>query len=106
MLYTVSGKLLDACVLGVINNGDTYGYDLTQNLGQVITVSESALYPVLRRLLSEGLLTSYNVPHDGRNRKYYQITELGRAQIEGYQDEWILYRSKIESLMMRGANNE
>lgn len=99
MLYPVAGKLLDACVLGVVQKEDTYGYDLTQKVGSIIGISESALYPVLRRLLKEGLLTTYDKQFDGRNRKYYQITLEGKHKFQLFKDEWFIFKSTIETIL-------
>lgn len=99
MTFAITAKLLDACVLGVISAGDTYGYDLTQKVGATIDISESALYPVLRRLSKEELLTTYDVPFEGRNRKYYQITEAGRARLAFYQAEWQLHKTTVDHVL-------
>lgn len=72
--------LLDVCVLFVLKKEDTYGYKLTQEITRVLDTSESALYPVLRRLESQGFLTTYTEEYSGRLRKYYRITAAGRAK--------------------------
>ncbi len=99
MTFTITAKLLDACVLGVVDLGDTYVYDLTQKVGSLIDISESALYPVLRRLSKEGLLTTYDVPFDGRNRKYYQITSEGKNRLSFYKDEWENYKNTVDKVL-------
>lgn len=80
--------MLDACVLTVLNRGDSYGYRLTEDVGQIIAVSESTLYPILRRLEAGGMVTVYSVEHQGRLRKYYSITEAGRRRILDFLTEW------------------
>ena len=70
MVFQLGSPLLDACVLAVLSDGDTYGYFLTQKVRQVIDISESTLYPVLRRLQKDGSLTTYDVPFGGRNRPH------------------------------------
>ena len=106
MIFPVAAKLLDACVLGIINNGDTYGYDLTQRIGHTLDVSESALYPVLRRLSKDNLLTTYDLPIDGRNRKYYKITDLGMTQLAQFQQDWQTHKVKVETILLGGISNE
>ncbi len=103
MVFQVAAKLLDACVLGVAASGDTYGYDLTQKIGNNLQVSESALYPVLRRLSKEGMLTTYDAPFEGRNRKYYRITDLGRNQLEMFRQEWVNHKNVIEWIIFGGG---
>lgn len=58
MDFAIASKLLDACVLGTVAKGDTYGYDLTQKISNSIEISETSLYPVLRRLSKDGMLTT------------------------------------------------
>jgi len=106
MRYTVSGTLLEACVLGVLSVEPTYGYDLTQKVQSVLTVSESTLYPVLRRLLGEELLRAYDATHDGRNRRYYEITEQGTVLLSQYQDDWQQYKKQVEKLITGGQSGE
>lgn len=69
--------LLDVCVLYVLKKEDAYGYKLTQEISTLLDTSESALYPVLRRLESQDLLETYTEEHSGRLRKYYRITAQG-----------------------------
>ncbi len=75
---------LDVCVLASLLNEDSYGYKIIQSLDGVLEISESTLYPILRRLESVGCLTSYSVEHNGRLRKFYSITETGRDKIKDY----------------------
>ncbi len=106
MEFNVASKLLDACVLGIVGKGDTYGYDLTQQIGSAIDVSESALYPVLRRLSKEGLLTTYDRAYEGRNRKYYSITEDGVSKLSFYNLQWQIFKEVIEDIISRGGKHE
>ncbi|MDR0857988.1 MAG: PadR family transcriptional regulator [Oscillospiraceae bacterium] len=92
-------QLLDACVLANIAKSDAYGYTLTQNLKDVVNVSESTLYPVLRRLQSDAMLTYYDQPYQGRNRRYYSITESGRQQLKEFSQQWIIFRDKVNELL-------
>ena len=80
--------LLDICVLAAIKNKDSYGYAIVREIGQFVSISESTLYPILRRLEAADCLTVYSVEHNGRLRKYYRITEAGRARLDAFADEW------------------
>ncbi|MDZ7548942.1 PadR family transcriptional regulator, partial [Clostridium perfringens] len=60
MAFQLGAALLDACVLAVLSREDTYGYILTQNVRQIMSISESTLYPVLRRLQKDECLTTYD----------------------------------------------
>lgn len=99
MIYQVTAPLLDACVLAILMDSDTYGYVLTQKMQEVISISESTLYPVLRRLQKDEMLTTYDQSFQGRNRRYYAITDQGKAQVKLYQEEWNLYKQKINQLL-------
>lgn len=104
MVFQLGSALLDSCVLSVLNKGDTYGYVLTQDVKEVIDISESTLYPVLRRLQKEGFLSTYDQPFQGRNRRYYHITEAGKIRLNYYMNEWKDYRDKIE-IIFNSADN-
>ena len=80
--------LLDVCVLAAIKNEDSYGYQIIKDMKPYVEISESTLYPILRRLETADLLTVYRVERNGRLRKYYHITELGRKRIGDFQEEW------------------
>lgn len=79
---------LDACVLASINQQDSYGYQIVKDVPPNLHLTESTLYPLLKRLESAGLLTVYSVEHNGRLRKYYRITEAGIAYLNGFLAEW------------------
>lgn len=102
MVFQLGSALLDSCVLAVLNRGDTYGYVLTQNVKEVIEISESTLYPVLRRLQKEGFLITYDQPYQGRNRRYYHITEAGKIRLNYYMREWHQYKKQIENIFSGG----
>ena len=80
--------LLDVCVLAAIKDGDSYGYQIIKDIKPFVEISESTLYPILRRLESAALLTVRTAEHNGRLRKYYHITQAGRARIEEFKSEW------------------
>lgn len=97
MLFSINSGLLEACVLSLLARGDEYGYKLTQEVKQVMEISESTLYPVLRRLLKNGWLTTYDEPFQGRNRRYYRITVAGVAQHQVNMAEWKDYKRRVEA---------
>ncbi len=104
MVFNTGAALLDAIVLAVVSKEreGTYGYKITQDVRQAIEVSESTLYPVLRRLQKDGCLEVYDMECGGRNRRYYKITDRGSAQLDLYQTEWVTYSSKISTLFSGG----
>ena len=106
MTFQLGAALLDACVLAVLSRGDAYGYVLTQQVRQVIEVSETALYPVLRRLQKDGCLDTYDQPYQGRNRRYYRVTPQGVERLEEYRQQWRLYKSRDTILLKEGHEND
>ena len=80
--------LLDVCVLAAIKNEDSYGYRIIKDMQPYVSLSESTLYPILRRLETAGCLTVRSLEHNGRLRKYYHITPAGLARIEEFRDDW------------------
>ena len=103
MLFSVGAALLDACVLSALREEDSYGYGLTQTLAEHIEISESTLYPVLRRLQKDEFLSTYDVPWEGRNRRYYAITEKGREIVQEYRDAWTDFRGRVDGLLLGGV---
>ncbi|MDF2542099.1 MAG: transcriptional regulator, PadR-like family [Herbinix sp.] len=97
MVFNTGSALLDAIVLAVVSKepDGTYGYKITQDVREAIEVSESTLYPVLRRLQKEDCLEVYDMEFGGRNRRYYKITDRGMAQLRLYHEEWKSYNRKI-----------
>ncbi len=106
MGFQLGSALLDACVLAILAKEDAYGYSLTQQVREVMDISESTLYPVLRRLQKGKYLSTYDQPFQGRNRRYYRITDLGRVKYDELLAEWTEYKEKIDHVLMGGLNDE
>lgn len=80
--------LLDVCVLSAIKDRESYGYQIIKDMKPYVDISESTLYPILRRLETAALLTVRSEPYNGRLRKYYRITPLGLQRIEDFKEDW------------------
>jgi len=106
MSFTPSGALLDGCVLAVLSREDAYGYMLTQSLQAVTPISESTLYPVLRRLQRDGYLETYDSPYAGRNRRYYKITDEGRQKLIHTLEEWVKHKNMIDTLLFPSTEGD
>lgn len=106
MLLPVSSALMDACVLATLEQENTYGYRITQQLSKGIGVSESSLYPVLRRLQKDGYLSTYDVAISGRNRRYYQLTPSGGQLLNTYRVEWVDYKQRIDDIFAHNTVSE
>ncbi len=106
MLFQLGSGLLDTCVLSVVSRGDAYGYTLTQKVKKVVDISESTLYPVLRRLQKDGYLTTYDEAIAGRNRRYYRLTDSGKVKLDEAVKDWKAFSCSVDELLMGGDINE
>lgn len=80
--------LLEACVLASLKGGESYGYQIVKDVSKYIEVSESTLYPILKRLESGGCLATYTKEYNGRLRRYYKITQSGCEKISEFVRDW------------------
>ena len=80
--------LLEVCVLAAIKDEESYGYKIIKDMKPYVDISESTLYPILRRLEESGMLTVRSAEYNGRLRKYYRITLSGKGRIEAFKREW------------------
>jgi PadR family transcriptional regulator PadR len=108
MTFNTGAALLDAIVLAVVSKEPegTYGYRITQEVRQVIELSESTLYPVLRRLQKDDCLEVYDREFGGRNRRYYKTTSRGWAQLTLYENEWRSYAEKVSGLLASNGGSK
>jgi PadR family transcriptional regulator PadR len=91
--------------LAAIKGEDSYGYQIVKDMKPYVDVSESTLYPILRRLEAAGCLTVRSVEHNGRLRKYYHITPAGLERIAAFREEWKEILS-IYQFVIRGEERE
>ena len=94
---------LDVCLLASINRQDSYGYQIVKDVPSSLHLTESTLYPLLKRLESAGLLTVYAIEHNGRLRKYYRITPAGVTYLDEFLKDWDDVLDVYE-YVKRGAN--
>ena len=94
---------LDVCVLASINRQDSYGYQIVKDVPSSLHLTESTLYPLLKRLESAGLLTVYAIEQNGRLRKYYRITPAGVTYLDEFLKDWDDVLDVYE-YVKRGAN--
>ena len=98
--------LLEICVLAAIKNEDSYGYKIIKDIKPYVTISESTLYPILRRLEAAECLTVRSVEHNGRLRKYYHITEAGLKRIDDFAEEWKEIMSIYQFVVREDEQND
>lgn len=98
--------LLDVCVLAAIKNADSYGYQIIKDISPYVEISESTLYPILRRLESAEFLTVRTTEHNGRLRKYYRITDAGSTRLAEFKEEWKEILSIYQFVTQEDTNRE
>ena len=104
MAIQVSTEILEGSVLVLLTSEDYYGYAITRKVQMVFPISESTMYPILRRLKKEGWLSTYDEAYEGRNRRYYKITGLGREQLDRIRKNWQELKSATDTILE--GNNE
>jgi len=91
--------VLDGLVLSTLTGGDTYGYELTEQITRQLDIAEMTLYPVLKRLEAQGCLTTYSMEYSGRLRKYYKITPAGQERLKEIAAELRELRALIDTII-------
>ena len=99
--------VLELCVLSLISRRDRYGYDVSETLSKHIDISDGTVYPILRKLKNDGLVTTYLVEESGGPpRKYYKLTELGQKELEQAQAEWLGFAETVKKLLKGELSDE
>lgn len=102
MVFQLGSTMMDAFVLAIVREEDTYGYAISQRIKKVVDLKESTLYPVLRRLQEGHYLETYDQIYQGRNRKYYKITPEGVEQYQFYSKEWEECKILVDGILKGG----
>lgn len=103
MAFTLNAPMFDFLVLSVIADGDAYGYQISQIIKRAANTKDSTLYPILKRLQDNQYVETYDQQYQGRNRKYYKITDTGRTHQQELLKEWEVYKSTIDEIVKGGA---
>jgi len=99
--------VIELCVLSMLSRQDRYGYDVSEILSRHIDISDGTVYPILRKLKSDGLVTTYIVEDSGGPpRKYYSMTELGQKEYDLSRDEWLGFAVTVEKLLKGELGDE
>jgi len=99
--------VLELCVLSLLKKHDCYGYEISEYLSKHIDIADGTVYPILRKLRSEGLLTTYMQEESGGPpRKYHSITKLGLEVYEKERAEYLDFARKIEFLLEDDDNDK
>lgn len=97
--------VLELCVMALLSQREHYGYELVEKISSSIEISEGTIYPLLKRLKDEGLVTTYlEESESGAPRKYYKLTETGEKVRNEYETEWKDFVSKVNNLLSAKTN--
>ena len=88
MNVQIKKGIVEVCVLASLRREPSYGYKIINDISELIEISESTLYPILRILEAQDMLRTFSKDFNGRVRKYYEITRLGEKRIRDFIDEW------------------
>ncbi len=92
--------VLELCVLTSLKKKDTYGYELAEKISSRIEIAEGTLYPLLRKLKTDGLCDTYiSAESGGPPRKYYALTDKGREAEKMLREEWTAFVSSVAEIM-------
>ena len=98
--------LIEVCVLAAIKSEPSYGYKIIKDIKPYQQISESTLYPILKRLEAAELLSVKSAEHNGRLRKYYSITPAGLQRIELFKQEWLEIKAIHDFVITEETNND
>ena len=91
---------LDLCVLALLSRTDSYAYEIASRLADAIGMGEGTIYPLMRRMQSDGLVETYLVESSsGPSRKYYRLTAAGRAAFEAHRRDWRAFVDAVDQLL-------
>lgn len=99
--------VLELCVLSVLSRKDYYGYELVSEISKDISISDGTIYPILRRLTSEGFFTTYlQESQGGPPRKYYRLTESGYLKKQDLEKEWVNFQNSVNNVIIGGYKHD
>lgn len=99
--------VLELCVLSQLKKQDRYGYEISDYLSKHIDIADGTVYPILRKLKSDGLLTTYlQEESGGPPRKYYSLTELGRESYKKDREEYLNFARTVENILEDDEDDE
>ena len=91
---------LELCVLALLSQHDSYAYEIASRLAESIGMGEGTIYPLMRRLQNDGQVETYLVESSaGPPRKYYRLTEAGRASFGSQRAAWTSFSRAMQDIL-------
>jgi PadR family transcriptional regulator PadR len=92
--------VLELCVLALLSRQDSYAYEIASRLAEAIDMGEGTIYPLMRRMQADGLVNTYLVESPaGPPRKYYRLTQAGKASFTAQKAEWAAFARAVEAII-------
>ena len=99
--------VLELCIMALLKKQDCYGYEISESLSKQIDIADGTVYPILRKLKADGLLTTYlQEESGGPPRKYYSLTQLGRETYEKDRSEYLFFAGSVKKLLEEDDSND
>ena len=99
--------VLALCVLALLERGDSYAYEIASRMAEAVDMGEGTVYPLMRRMQSDGLVETYMVESaSGPSRKYYRLTDAGRTSLASQKTEWDAFVRAVNGILEREATPE
>ena len=99
--------VIELCMLSILNQRDCYGYEVSDDISKHIDIAAGTVYPILRKLKRNGLVTTYlSEESGGPPRKYYKLTKLGRDEFRLAKNEWLKFVKSVEKIMENDINEQ
>lgn len=99
--------VLELCVLSLLRKQDRYGYEISEYLSQHIDIADGTVYPLLRKLKADGLVTTYlQEESGGPPRKYYRLTQLGEDVYNMDRAEYLRFAETVRELLKEDEDHE
>lgn len=95
MFFPLPAAMIEFLILGLLEEADSYGYELCQKIKTIQTIKEPVLYPILKKMMQEGLISCYEREYAGRKRKYYRLEQNGTERLRSLRQDWREYSQKI-----------
>ncbi len=92
--------VLEMCVLALLSKGDNYAYEIASRMAEAVGMGEGTIYPLMRRMQNEGLVSSYlEESASGPSRKYYKLTRTGAVALKAQIADWIAFEAAVRKIL-------
>ena len=92
--------VLEMCVLALLSRGDNYAYDIASRMAEAVGMGEGTIYPLMRRMQNDGLVSTYlQESSGGPPRKYYKLTKSGALALKAQVADWLAFEAAVRKIL-------